>query len=147
MKLVKRLLTLAFIVFVITMFMYNKDLKIAVGYFGLSAPIDIPFWIIVTVSFCCGFLILAVVDSVSQIKWMREKSSWVKIDKERTDQIDKVNLALRLSEDFNRQLKADLEQKKSEVEELKKQQTVTEFNRMESLPKEAPSTSGPGTNT
>jgi len=147
MKLFKRLLTLVFIVFVITLFMYNKDLKISVGYFGLSVPIDIPFWIIVTVSFCCGFLILAVVDSVSQIKWMREKSSWVRIDKERTDQIDKVNLALRLSEDFNRQLQRDLEQKKSEIEELKKHKTVAEFTTMESRQKETPGAAGADTST
>ncbi|MDQ1238665.1 MAG: hypothetical protein QG577_850 [Thermodesulfobacteriota bacterium] len=143
MKLAKRLLALAFVVFVITLFMFNKDLKVSIGYFGLSGPIDIPFWIIVTACFSLGFLIVAIIDSVSQLKWIREQRNWAKIDKERTEQIDKVNTALRSLEDLNRQLKADLERKTSEIQDLKKQSAAADFSRIEAREKEAQLTAGP----
>jgi hypothetical protein len=142
MKLAKRLLALAFVVFVITLLMFNKDLKISVGYFGLPGPIDIPFWIIVTTCFSLGFLIVAIIDSISQLQWIREQRNWARIDKERTEQIDKVNTALRSLEDLNRQMKADLERKTSEIQDLKKQSAAADFSRIEAIEKEAQRTAG-----
>ena len=44
MKFVKRLIELAFIILIISLFMKNKDVEFQIAYFGLSEPIKMAFW-------------------------------------------------------------------------------------------------------
>jgi len=48
MKFVRRLIELAFIILIISLFMKNKDLEFQITYFGLSEPVKMAFWELVT---------------------------------------------------------------------------------------------------
>lgn len=121
MKLFKRLAGLAFIVFVMTLFMQNKDVRVPVDYFGLIPQIDAPFWALVTFCFCAGFVFAAVADFIAYIKWRTEKKQLMKKEMELSDELAKIKSAARSLEDLNKRLKIDVEEKASEIARLKEQ--------------------------
>ncbi len=126
MKLIKRLAALAFLVFVITLFMQNKDVRIPVDYFGLIAPIETPFWSLVTICFCVGFVLAAVSDFIAYVRWQREKRQLKKKETALSDELEKLKSAVRSLEDLNKRLKADSEEKTLEINRLKEQIVASE---------------------
>ncbi len=82
MKFVKRIIEVAFIVLVISIFMKNKDLELQINYFGLSEPIRMAFWELVTLCVSIGIIIAAAGDLVTQLKWRRERRKMIRAEQE-----------------------------------------------------------------
>lgn len=82
MKLVKRLIEVATVVFVISLFMNNKDVYVTIQYFGLVGPIKLAFWELVTIAVSLGIIIAAIGDSVAHLKWASERKRLTKEAKE-----------------------------------------------------------------
>ncbi len=125
--------------FVITLFMQNKDVRVSVGYFGLAAPLDVPFWILATVCFCVGFALAAVGDFIAYLKWRSEKRQLKKKEAELTDELEKFKSTLRALEDLNKRLKADLEEKTNELRALKQQKNLAHHDQQQASQADASS--------
>lgn len=119
MRLVKRLIELAFVIFVISLFMKNKDIVMDISYFGFSEPIRVHFWELVTFCVALGIIIAALGDFITQLKWVRERRRMVKNDREYQGVVDGLNEQIETLETENKQLKKDLEEKTGEIERLK----------------------------
>jgi len=124
MRLLKRLIELAFVIFVISLFMKNKDIVISVNYFGLSEPITIQFWELVTFCVAIGIIIAAVGDFVTQLKWIRERRRMIKTDREHQSVVDDLNQRIVALDSENQRLKKELDQKIEEISDLKAKSNV-----------------------
>ena len=82
MRLIKRLIELAFVILIISLFMKNKDIELSINYFGLKEPIKLAFWELVTLCVSVGIIIAALGDFITQLKWVRERRRMVKTDRE-----------------------------------------------------------------
>jgi hypothetical protein len=91
MRLIRRLIELAFVIFVLSLFMKNKDIVMQIDYYGLSAPITVAFWELVTVCVSLGIIIAAVGDFITQFKWAAERRSMRKRDSEHQQAVDGLN--------------------------------------------------------
>lgn len=111
MRLIKRLIELAFVIFVISLFMKNKDVVMQIDYFGLSAPIQVAFWELVTLCVSVGIIIAAIGDFVTQWKWKAERRRMIKTDQEHQSVVERLQLRIQQLESENRTLKKDLEEK------------------------------------
>ena len=109
MKFVKRLIELAFIIFIISLFMKNKDVDFQLAYFGLSEPIKIAFWELVIVCVSIGIIIAALGDLVTQLKWRSERRTMVKSEQDREAEIDRLKGLIKGLEAENQRLTKDLE--------------------------------------
>jgi hypothetical protein len=114
MRLVKRLIELAFVILVISLFMKNKDVELQINYFGLQEPIKVAFWELVTFCVSLGIIIAAVGDFVTQLKWIRERRRMIKTDQEHQGEVDRLNDRIQTMESENQRLKRELEQKARE---------------------------------
>jgi len=114
MRLIKRLIELAFVIFVISLFMKNKDVVMQIDYFGLSAPIKVAFWELVTVCVSVGIIIAAIGDFITQWKWKAERRRMIKTDQEHQSVVERLQLRIQQLESENRTLKKDLEEKSKE---------------------------------
>jgi hypothetical protein len=94
MRLVRRLIELALVVFVISVFMKNKNIELQIDYYGLKEPIKLAFWELVTFCVSLGIIIAAVGDFITQLKWIRERRKMVKRDKEHQGEVDRLNAKL-----------------------------------------------------
>jgi len=119
MRLLKRLIELAFVIFVISLFMKNKDIVMSVNYFGLSEPITVQFWELVTFCVAIGIIIAAVGDFVTQLKWIRERRRMIKTDREHQSVVDDLNQRIAALDSENQRLKKELDQKIEEISDLK----------------------------
>ncbi len=124
MRLIKRLLELAFVILVISLFMKNKDVVMEINYFGLTEPIRIAFWELVTFCVSVGIIIAAFGDFITQLKWVGERRRMIKADKERHGEVTRLNDTIGKLEKENQELKRDLEQMKREVADLKSKATM-----------------------
>jgi len=120
MRLVKRLIELAFVILVISLFMMNKDVELQVNYFGLKEPLKVAFWELVTFCVSIGIIIAAVGDFITQLKWVRERRRMVKTDREHQSEVETLNQRISAIEAENQRLKADLDKKLQEIANLKK---------------------------
>lgn len=111
MKLLKRLIELAFIIFIISLFMKNKDIDLQLTYYWPSTPIKVAFWELVTFCVSLGIIIAALGDFISQVKWVGERRRLIKNDKENQSEINRLNLAVSDLESKNKQLKSELDKK------------------------------------
>ena len=114
MRLVKRLIELAFVILVISLFMKNKDVELQISYFGLQEPIKVAFWELVTFCVSLGIIIAAVGDFVTQLKWIRERRRMIKTDQEHQGEVERLNDRIQAMESENQRLKRELEQKARE---------------------------------
>lgn len=114
MRLVKRLIELAFVILVISLFMKNKDVELQINYFGLQEPIKVAFWELVTFCVSLGIIIAAVGDFVTQLKWIRERRRMIKTDQEHQDEVERLNDRIQEMESENQRLKKELDQKARE---------------------------------
>jgi uncharacterized membrane protein YciS (DUF1049 family) len=118
MRLIKRLIELAFVILIISLFMKNKDIELSINYFGLKEPIRLAFWELVTVCVSLGIIIAALGDFITQLKWVRERRRMVKTDREHQGEMNRLNTKLGDLESENQRLQKDLEQKNSRIAEL-----------------------------
>jgi hypothetical protein len=118
MRLIKRLIELAFVILIISLFMKNKDIELSINYFGLKEPIRLAFWELVTVCVSLGIIIAALGDFITQLKWVRERRRMVKTDRGHQGEMNRLNTKLGDLESENQRLQKDLEQKNSRIAEL-----------------------------
>jgi hypothetical protein len=109
MKFVKRLIELAFIILIISLFMKNKDVEFQIAYFGLSEPIKIAFWELVVICVSIGIIIAALGDLVTQLKWRNERRRMVKSEQDHEAEIARLNGLIKGLETENQRLSKDLE--------------------------------------
>lgn len=145
MRLVKRLIELAFVILVISLFMKNKDIVMEINYFGLSEPIKVAFWELVTFCVSLGIIIAALGDFITQLKWIGERRRMIRADQEHQGEATRMNETIAKLGKENLELKKDLEQTKKEVSELKsaerKMSAVTpavQERKVESSPSQEP---------
>ncbi len=124
MRLIKRLIELAFVILIISLFMKNKDVELQITYFGLSAPIKMAFWELVTICVSVGIIIAAVGDFMTQLKWLRERRRMIKTDQEHQAEVDSLNARIEGLEADNKHLKGELEQKSKELSDLHTRDTA-----------------------
>ncbi|MGB6068674.1 MAG: hypothetical protein WBG50_28020 [Desulfomonilaceae bacterium] len=135
MKLIKRLIELAFVIFIISLFMKNKDVELQITYFGLSAPIKVAFWELVTICVSVGVIIAAVGEFMTQWKWRRERRRMIKTDQEHQGEVDRLNARIQGLETENKRLTGELEEKSKQLSASQKPETA-------SVGAEEPSTGG-----
>lgn len=111
MKLVKRLIELAFIIFIISLFMKNKDIEMQLSYYWPSTPIKVAFWELVTFCVSLGIIIAAIGDFITQVKWVGERRRLIKKDKEQQGEVDRLNRMVADLESKNKLLKTEHDQK------------------------------------
>jgi len=126
MRLLKRLIELALVILVISLFMKNKDVELQINYFGLSAPIKVAFWELVTFCVSLGIIIAAVGDFITQFKWVRERRRMIKTDQEHQGEVTRLQGRIGQLESDNRRLSTELEQKSAELESLKEPAALSE---------------------
>jgi hypothetical protein len=119
MRLIKRLIELAFVILVISLFMKNKDVVLQINYFGLSEPIKVAFWELVTICVSLGIIIAAVGDFITQLKWVRERRRMVKTDKEHHQVVEGLNKQIKELQSESQKLRSELEEKSSEVDSMR----------------------------
>lgn len=119
MRLLKRLIELAFVIFVISLFMKNKDIVMSINYFGLSEPITVQFWELVTFCVAIGIIIAAVGDFVTQLRWIGERRRMIKTDREHQSVVEDLNQRIDALDSENQRLKKELDQRIDEISNLK----------------------------
>jgi hypothetical protein len=122
MRLVKRLIELAFGLFLITFFMKNQGIELQISYYGLSQPIKVAFWELVTFCVALGIIIAAVGDFITQLKWLRERRRMIKTDHEHQSVVDGLNARIESLETENQRLKSELDSKIDEIVSLKRRE-------------------------
>ena len=141
MRLIKRLIELAFVILVISLFMKNKDVQVSITYFGLSEPITLAFWELVTICISVGIIIAAVGDFITQLKWVKERRRMVKTDKEHQQTVDGLNRRIKELETESETLKKELKEKPQDTEPMRQieasaslpglEESATEFHKLE----------------
>lgn len=121
MRLIKRLIELAFVIFIISLFMKNKDVELTITYFGLAEPINVAFWELVTFCVSVGIIIAALGDFITQLKWIGERRRMIKTDQEHQGVVDGLNKQLEQLRAETRGLKQQLTEKTTEAGELMKE--------------------------
>ncbi|GEM_PF-657675 len=116
MKLIRRLIELAFVILVFSFFMKNKDVAMNISYYGLSEPIRVAFWELVTFCVSLGVIIAALGDLVTQLGWVKERKRMQRTDKEHQEVLNKLSERTGQLEDDNQALRRELEEKAAEME-------------------------------
>ena len=126
MRLIKRLIELAFVILIISLFMKNKDVELTINYFGLKEPIKLAFWELVTICVSLGIIIAAVGDFITQLKWVRERRRMIKTDRDHKGEVDGLNAKIGRLESENQRLQKDVQEKSSRIVELERASTDIE---------------------
>lgn len=122
MRLLKRLIELAFVMFVLSLFMKNKDVEMQITYFWLSQPVKLAFWELVTLCVSLGIIVAAIGDFITQLKWIRERRRMLKTDREHNSEVARLKDLAKGLEAENERLKRELELKTSEVSSVESKQ-------------------------
>ncbi len=122
MKLIKRLIELAFVILILSLFMKNKDVELQITYFGLSAPIKVAFWELVTICVSVGVIIAAVGEFITQRKWLGERRRMIKTDQEHQAEVGRLNARIQGLESENKRLKGELGEKSEQLAASQKQE-------------------------
>jgi hypothetical protein len=120
MRLIKRLIELAFVILVISLFMKNKDIELNIDYFGLKEPIKVAFWELVTFCVSLGIIIAALGDFITQLKWIGERRRMIKTDQGHLGEVKRLTDKIQSLEKENQDNKRELAEKNAEIEGLKK---------------------------
>lgn len=115
LKLIKRLIEVALVIFIISLFMKNKNIEFQIDYYGLAAPIQVAFWELVTFCVAMGIIVAALGDFITQLRWIGERRRMIKTDRDHKGVTDKLNAKIQSLESENKQLKNELEQKIREI--------------------------------
>ena len=119
MRLIKRLIELAVVVLIISLFMMNKDVMVQITYFGLSKPVTLAFWELVTICVSLGIIISAIGDFITHYKWLSERKRLLKTDQEHQQVVENLNKDIRQLHAENANLRQELEQKSAEIDSLR----------------------------
>ncbi len=119
MRLIKRLIELAFVVLIISLFMKNKDVEVNIAYFGLVEPVKVAFWELVTVCVSVGIIIAAVGDFITQLKWIKERRRMIKTDQEHQQVVEDLNRQMTQLKSENDKLKQDVDTKNAEADQAR----------------------------
>ncbi|MEW6114815.1 MAG: hypothetical protein AB1664_21960 [Thermodesulfobacteriota bacterium] len=119
MRLIKRLIELAVVVLIISLFMMNKDVSVRITYFGLAEPVTLAFWELVTICVSLGIIIAAIGDFITHYKWLSERKKLLKTDQEHQQVVENLNKDIRQLHAENAKLRQDLEEKSAEIDSLK----------------------------
>ncbi len=120
MRLIKRLIELAFVILIISLFMKNKDIELSINYFGLKEPINLAFWELVTICVSLGIIIAALGDFITQLKWVRERRRMIKTDREHSGEVDRLNEKITELESQVQRSQKELDQRNARIAELEK---------------------------
>jgi uncharacterized membrane protein YciS (DUF1049 family) len=134
MRLIKRLIELAFVILIISLFMKNKDIELSINYFGLKEPIKLAFWELVTLCVSVGIIIAALGDFITQLKWVRERRRMVKTDREHQGDVARLNEKISDLESHVQRIQKELDQKNARIAELEKDPPQIESGATSSLP-------------
>ena len=134
MRLIKRLIELAFVILIISLFMKNKDIELSINYFGLKEPIKIAFWELVTLCVSVGIIIAALGDFITQLKWVRERRRMVKTDREHLGDVARLNEKISDLESHLQRIQKELDQKNARIAELEKDPPQIESGATSSFP-------------
>lgn len=115
MKLIKRIIELAFILFVISVFMKNKDVVLTLNYFGFPEPLTVAFWELVIFCVSLGIIIAAVGDLITELEWLRERRKMSRDTQERTRDLKRLSDRVDGLEAENEKLMRDLEAKSTPI--------------------------------
>ena len=121
MRLIKRLIELAFVILIISLFMKNKDIELSINYFGLKEPIKLAFWELVTLCVSVGIIIAALGDFITQLKWVRERRRMVKTDREHQGDVARLNEKIADLESHVQRIQKELDQKNARIAELEQE--------------------------
>ncbi len=121
MRLIKRLIELAFVILIISLFMKNKDIELSINYFGLKEPIKLAFWEMVTLCVSVGIIIAALGDFITQLKWVRERRRMVKTDREHLGDVARLNEKISDLESHLQRIQKELDQKNARIAELEQE--------------------------
>jgi len=119
MRLIKRLIELAVVVLIISLFMMNKDVTVRITYFGLDQPVTLAFWELVTICVSLGIIIAAIGDFITHYKWLSERKKLLKTDQEHQQVVENLNKDIRQLHAENAKLRQDLDEKSAEIDSLK----------------------------
>lgn len=111
LRLIKRLIELALVIFIISLFMKNKNIELQIDYYGLETPLKVAFWELVTFCVAIGIIVAALGDFITQLKWMGERRRMIKTDREHSGSVGKLNTKIQALETETQRLKSELEQK------------------------------------
>ncbi|HMK34812.1 MAG TPA: hypothetical protein VK463_07080 [Desulfomonilaceae bacterium] len=114
LKLIKRLIEVALVIFIISLFMKNKNIEFQIDYYGLREPIKVAFWELVTFCVAVGIIVAALGDFITQLKWIGERRRMVKTDRGHKGDMEKLNTKIRTLESENQRLKNELDLKMKE---------------------------------
>ncbi|MDQ7785150.1 MAG: hypothetical protein RDU20_19850 [Desulfomonilaceae bacterium] len=134
MRLVKRLIEVALLLFVISLFMKNKDIVMNINYFGLSEPITVQFWELVSFCIALGVIIAALGDFITQLKWIKERRRMMKTDREHQSVVSGLNDKIQSLETENQRLKNELEQKEQDRARLRQREDAPAAEESEEKP-------------
>ena len=134
MILIKRLIELAFVILIISLFMKNKDIELSINYFGLKEPIKLAFWEMVTLCVSVGIIIAALGDFITQLKWVRERRRMVKTDREHLGDVARLNEKISDLESHLQRIQKELDQKNARIAELEKDPPQIESGATSSFP-------------
>jgi hypothetical protein len=115
MRSIKRLIELAFFVFLLTLFGKNMDVSVQIKYYGLGQPITVQFWELVLFCVAFGIIIAAVGDLITQLKWMGEKRRMIKAEKGHAAEVQKLSDRIRGLEADNQRTQKELERRSKEL--------------------------------
>jgi hypothetical protein len=115
LRLVKRMIEVAFIIFIISLFMKNKNIELAVNYYGLKEPIKVAFWELVTFCVAVGIIIAALGDFITQLKWLGERRRMLRTDRNHQAEVTNLTSQIESLEKENASLKIELERKKKDL--------------------------------
>ncbi len=124
MRLLKRLIELAFVIFIISLFMKNKNIELQIDYYGLKEPLKVAFWELVTFCVSIGIIIAALGDFITQLKWIGERHRMIKADREHKSELDSLHSRIQTLEGENLRLKRELSQKTKESETTDESQSI-----------------------
>ncbi len=140
MRLIRRLVELAFVILVISLFMKNKNIEIQIDYYGLKEPIKVAFWELVTFCVSVGIIIAAVGDFITQVKWLGERRRIMKRDQEHQGELDRLNVKVQEMQDENQRLKKEAEAKSKELNAVRSQVPVSSLSGPSAAPEARKST-------
>lgn len=115
LRLIKRLIEVALVIFIISLFMKNKNIEFQIDYYFLKEPIKVAFWELVTFCVAIGIIVAALGDFITQLKWIGERRRMIKTDRGHTSEVGKLNAKIQTLEAENQALKSELELKSREL--------------------------------
>jgi hypothetical protein len=121
LRIIKWLLVVAAFYLMISLFMMNKNVEFQLQYYGLTEPLKVEFWQLVTAWFAAGLLVAGVCDSLTLLKWYFERRKMMKTDREHAGAVAKLDAKIRGIESDNLRLKAELDAKTKELDEKTKE--------------------------